>query len=54
MTKERDDGEYVGLYIICLQHISLAVVMNQYALYDTRHTNSIVRSFSSLRRAVAL
>jgi hypothetical protein len=48
MTKEHEDGEYVGLYIICLQHISLAVVMNQSALYDTRHTNSIVRLIFSL------
>ncbi|ELR23328.1 uncharacterized protein ACA1_069120 [Acanthamoeba castellanii str. Neff] len=48
MTKEHEDGEYVGLYIICLQHISLAVVMNQSALYDTRHTNSIKLCFSEL------
>lgn len=42
LLRSRDDGEYVGLYIICLKNISLAVLMNLQALHDTRHINTIV------------
>jgi len=43
MTRDNPRGRYVGLYILCLKHISLAVLMELPALYDIRHINKIVR-----------
>eukprot|EP00732_Lithocolla_globosa_P002115 Lithocolla_globosa_v1_NODE_1287_length_2699_cov_5.975794.p1 type:complete len:472 gc:universal NODE_1287_length_2699_cov_5.975794:1462-47(-) len=37
--KVLEQGEFVGLYILCLQHISIAVIMNLPAVYDERHAN---------------
>lgn len=43
LLRKNTEGEYVGLYLICLKNVSLAVLMNIHALHDTRHINTIVR-----------
>jgi len=48
LLRKHGEGEYVGLYIICLKNISLAVLMNLQALHDTRHINTIKSCFSEL------
>jgi len=48
MTKENPDGEYVGLYIVSLNHLSLAILMNPYAIYEVAHINSIKLRFPDL------
>ena len=42
------EGEFVGLYILFLQRIALAVVMNLPALYDERHLSKTVRPVARL------
>jgi len=48
LTRANGEGEYVGLYILCLKNISIGVIMDLYALHDPRHLSAIKGLFGQL------